>query len=146
MPILADDVEDRARQVLALTERLTVLIRAEQAEIERRDPPDAAMAEERARLANVYRQEMLQAAQDPQRFKGVSPAMKTRLQASTQAFLAALEAHADAVAALKDVSEGLVHAMAAELTRLRGGPSTYDAGGYRARSAAPVAVAVNRSA
>jgi len=146
MPILADHADDRAQQLLALTERLTTLVKAEHAAVEARREPDAAMAEERNRLANVYRQEMMQVSQDRLRLAGAQPALRAKLEHATKHFMDALDAHALAIAALKESSEGLVQPMATESARQTAGPQTYDGGGYRARSSAPIPVAVNRSA
>ena len=146
MPILADHADDRAQQLLALTERLTALVNAEHAAVEARREPDPTIAEERNRLANVYRQEMMQLSQDRLRLAGAQPALRAKLERATTIFMQALDRHALAIAALKEVSEGLVQAMATEIARQTAGPQTYDGGGYRARSSAPVPVAVNRSA
>lgn len=146
MPLLADDADDRGRQLLGLTERLTALVEAERAEIAARRPPDEAAAAERARLATVYRQEMAQIAQDRRRLAGLAPALSRQLEAATTTFMAALDAHARAVAALKDISEGLVQAIAAEVSRAQPRGSGYDAGGYRPREAGPIPVAVNQRA
>jgi hypothetical protein len=49
------------------------------------------------------------------------------------------------VGALKTVTEGLVEAIADEIARARQ-PSTYDNAGYRARSIATAAVAIDQRA
>ncbi|MBU6373955.1 MAG: flagellar basal-body protein FlbY [Alphaproteobacteria bacterium] len=146
MPLLADDADDRGRQLLGLTERLTLLVDAERAEIAGRRPPDETAAAERARLATIYRQEMAQIAQDRRRLAGLAPALSRQLEAATEKFMAALDAHANAVAALKEISEGLVHAIAAEVSRAQPRAAGYDAGGYRPRAAGPTPVAVNQRA
>jgi len=146
MPILADSPHDRAEQLLTLTQRLTVLLRAELAEIEAHREPDPAQADERARLANLYRQEMLLVTQDRSRLAGLAGGLRDRLEQATRAFTGVIEAHARAVAALKEISEGLVQVVAGEMARMQAGPARYDSGGYATRSSAPVAVAVNRSA
>lgn len=146
MPLLADNADDRGRQLLGLTERLTTLVEAERAEIAARRPPDEAAVAERARLATIYRQEMVQIAQDRRRLDGLGPALSRQLQNATATFMAALDSHARAVAALREISEGLVHAIAAEVSRAQPRSTGYDAGGYRPRDAGPVPLAVNQRA
>jgi hypothetical protein len=146
MALLADDGEDRARQLLTLTERLTALVKAECVEIEARRPPAPDIAEERQKLAGLYRMEMARIAEDRARIAGVSPTLRLALQRATTGLMATLDVHARMVGALKEVSEGLVQAIATEISRVQASTAGYDSGGYRARASGPSAVAVNRSA
>jgi hypothetical protein len=145
MPILADDSNDRAEQIQALTQRLTLLVQSECADIDARRPPAADAAEERQRLAGLYRQEMSRIAQDPSRLAGLRPPQRAALQHATRSLTQALEIHALKVGALKEVTEGLVEAIAQEVARAQR-PATYDNSGYRARGAATASVAVNQQA
>jgi len=146
MALLADDGEDRARQLLTLTERLTALVKAECVEIEARRPPAPGLAEERQKLAGLYRMEMARIAEDRTRIAGVSPALRLELERATTSLMATLDVHSRMVGALKEVTEGLVQAMATEISRVQASAAGYDSGGYRARATGPSAVAVNQSA
>jgi hypothetical protein len=148
MALLADNALDRAEQLLALTERLTHLVQLETDLIRARAPgPATEHAEEQARLTNLYRQEMSRIAQNKQLLEGLPSSVTAKLRAKTATLQDALATHALEVSALKQLSEGLFQAMAEEVSRTKSGPAGYNAGGgYRAASAAPVAIAVNRSA
>jgi hypothetical protein len=90
--------------------------------------------------------EMLRIAEDRARIAGVSPTLRSALQRATTGLMATLDVHARMVGALKEVSEGLVQAIATEISRVQASTAGYDSGGYRARASGPSAVAVNRSA
>lgn len=130
MALLADDAKDRAEQLLLVTERLTVLIEAETQRIEARQPPlDGPEAEEKTRLANAYRLELARVKHDRSLIEGAPPALLSQLRQSTVALHEKLAAHETALNAVKLVTEGLVHAMAEEAVRQRGGDANYGAKG-----------------
>lgn len=148
MPLLADNAADRAQQLLALTERLTGLIEADIVLLTAMKPPaDGPEADEKARLVNVYRHEMARIAHDPSLIAQAPAAARAALRTATATLNASLDRHMLAITAQKEVSEGLVQAIAEEVGRHRAGPPAYNAAGaYRGAAAAPTAVAVNRSA
>jgi len=147
MALLAEDGRDRASQMLALTERLCELIAGETVQIEARNPPTAsATLDEKARLANAYRLELARIRQDPQLLAGAPTDLIDALKARTLALHETLAAHEIALSAVKQISEGLVQAMAEEVARLRGGPGTYEAGGALTAKAGPTPVALDRRA
>jgi hypothetical protein len=130
MALLADDAKDRAEQLLLITERLTALIDAETQRIEAREPPlDGAEAEEKTRLANAYRLELARVKHDRSLIESAPPSLLTQLRESTIALHEKLAAHETALNAVKLVAEGLVHAMAEEVVRQRGGDTNYGAKG-----------------
>ena len=130
MALLADDAQDRVEQLLLISERLTALIDAETQRIEARQPPlDGAEAEEKTRLANAYRLELARVKQDRSLIEGAPPALLAQLRQSTAAMHEKLAAHETALNAVKVIAEGLVHAMAEEVVRQRGGDANYGASG-----------------
>ncbi len=149
MALLADHAADRAEQMLALTARLTTLLEAETRLIEARQPPlSGAEGDEKARLANLYRQELTRIAEDRELIRAAPARLIDRLRTETARFRIALKAHERALVGVKEVSEGLVKAIAEEIAKVRAGPRTYGAtGGYAAASTSSgAAVAVSKTA
>lgn len=147
MALLADDAKDRAEQLLLVTERLTALIELDTQRIEARQPPlDGAEAEEKTRLANAYRLELARIKQDRALIEGAPPALLAQLRQSTIVMHEKLAAHEIALAAVKLVAEGLVHAMAEEVVRQRGGDAHYGANGELVSTSVPGAAVLDRSA
>lgn len=149
MPLLADTPADRAEQMCALTERLIVLLDAETKLIEAQLPPLAGEeGDEKARLANLYRQEMARIAADRGLIRAAPAGTLARLRSLTTNFRTSLAAHERALIGVKEISEGLVKAIAEEVARVRGGAPGYGAtGGYAAASAnASAALAVRKTA
>jgi hypothetical protein len=145
---MTDAVAERAGQILALCERLTVLVEAELAAVRARAPvPETPEPDEKARLTTAYRQEMMRLKADPSVLAGLAPASKAKLKLAAQRLENAAAALLQEVAALKEIAEGLVQAVAEAVQAARRGPQTYTpAGGYAAARRAPTPVAVNRSA
>ena len=149
MALVAEDAADRAQQLVLLTERLTALIAQETALIDAREPPlSGPIGEEKARLANLSRQEMTRIAETPGLIQGAPARTLDLLRAATTKFRAALADHERALRAVKEVSEGLVRAIAEEIARVKGGPRGYGAtGAYAEASTAPAAaLALNKTA
>lgn len=142
MALLADDSAHRARQMIALTERLSALVEADIAAIDAHQPlPMGEIAEEKARLANAYRSEMALIERDPTRLAGLPVDLKAELRAATERFQALLDAYEAKLRIVKELSEGLVQALAEEVRRQRGAQAGYGAeGGYRDAAAAGVAI------
>ncbi len=147
MALLADDARDRAAQLLLITERLSALIAAETQRIEARLPPlEGAEAEEKTRLANAYRLELTRIKHDRSLIEGASPETLTKLRAATETLHVAMAAHETSLNAVKVISEGLVHAMAEEIARLRGGETGYQASGNLAAASGPMPTVIDKSA
>jgi hypothetical protein len=130
MALIADDAKDRAEQLLLITERLAALIVTETERIDARQPPlEGPDAEEKTRLANAYRLELARIKQDRSLIEGAPPALLAQLRQATAALHEKLAAHETALNAVKLVAVGLVHAMAEEVVRQRGGDARYSASG-----------------
>ena len=137
---------ERMQQLILLTERLTSLIAEQLRAFEARRPQDAALnAEETARLANLYRHESLKVKTNPTILDGAPPELKERLIVATRAFDAVLARHGRAVEAAKTITEGLIRAIAEEVSLQRNAVAGYGAKGLQAPKPA-TAVALNRRA
>jgi hypothetical protein len=149
MALIAEHPADRAEQLVMLTERLTALLARETDLILAHEPPlQGTDGEEKARLANLYRQEMTRISESRDLIRTAPASALDRLRAATVRFRAALAAHERALAAVKEVSEGIVRAIAEEVARVQAGPRGYGAsGGYNAAApGAAAALALNRTA
>jgi hypothetical protein len=149
MPLVADSPADRAGQMVLLTDHLTDLIARETALMQAREPPlSGAAGDEKARLANLYRQEMTRIGENPALLRGAPPAILDALRLATARFREALAAHERALIAIKEISEGIVRAIAEEVARQRGGPRSYARSGAYAKAAPSVtaALALNKTA
>lgn len=140
-----DLVEERAEQLEAMTRRLIGMVAAE-AEAVRAHRLSAANADwdEKERLVHAWRIEVSHIKADPSLLSGLSPTRKDRLRESSRELERVLSAHASALAASKDVTEGLVRSIATELAATRSAPAGYGrTGGINAgpnRQAAGLAV------
>lgn len=138
--------DDRVAQLTGLTERLTELLTAEAAAFEARRPHEAApMSEETARLANLYRHESARIKADPSLVADAPAAARRRLVRSTQSFETVLARHGRALAAAKQITEGIVQAIAEEVASVRDARSPYGANA-RAPAADASAITLNRRA
>ena len=147
MALMAKDPGDRAEQLIMITERLTALIELERERIEARLPPlEGEEAVERDRLTNAYRLELTRIKMEPELIQGAPLAALNRLKASTKALHEELARHEIALGAVKFVAEGLVQAMAEEITRQKISARGYGAGGGMAKSNSPNPVALDRLA
>lgn len=148
MSLHAIDAEDRATQMIQLTERLTDRLAGETLAFEAHRPQDAAAGiAETGRLANLYRHEAARIKLQPDMMRGATAETRKRLIRATEAFEAVLARHGRAVNAAQQISEGLVRAIAEEVARTRVAGAGYGPG---ARSAAApyasAAIALNRRA
>lgn len=147
MALIANDAQDRAEQLILLTERLTALVAEEARRINARLPPlDGAEGEEKNRLANAYRLELARIKQEPALIESASPALLQALRAKTAKLHETLAEHETALNAVKLITEGLVHAMAEEVARQRGGAVGYGAQGTMEAPSGPVPTVLDRSA
>lgn len=147
MALLADDAKDRAEQLVLVTVRLAALVAEDTRRIEARLPPlDGAEGDEKARLANTYRLELARIKHDRSLVEGAPPETLQRLRESTVVLHETLAAHEMALGAVKLVSEGLVHAMAEEISRQRNGEANYAPNGGLASSSTPTPTVIDRSA
>jgi hypothetical protein len=146
MGLDANGPAERMEQLVALTERLTALIAEQLRAFEAHRPQDAAInAEETAKLANLYRHESLRVKGDPALLEGAPTHLKEKLIAATRAFDAVLARHGRAVEAAKTITEGLIRAIAEEVSTQRGAVASYGPKAMQAPRSA-TAVALNRRA
>lgn len=147
MALIADDAADRAEQLLVITERLAAIVAEETRRIDAREPPlDGEAADEKQRLANAYRLELARIKADRSMIDAAPPALLAQLRTKTEALHAAFDRHELALNAVKMVTEGLVQAMAEEVTRQRLGGANYGAGGALEAPAGPSPAVIDRSA
>ncbi|KAF0172235.1 MAG: flagellar basal-body protein FlbY [Hyphomonadaceae bacterium] len=148
MALIADDAADRAEQILLLTDRLMVIVEAETAALAAGRPAraDAPESIELQRLANAYRLEMARIKDDPALISGAPRAVREQLQSVTAALQLRLDRYGLALGAAREVTEGLVRAMAEEVQRVRRGPQGYGAQGTYAEPVGTGAVALDRRA
>lgn len=148
MALIADDAADRVAQIHLLTDRLAALVERETAALSAGRPasPESADAAELQRLANAYRLEMARIKDDPSLVSGAPRADRERLQTATSALQVRLDAYAIALGAAREVTEGLVRAMAEEVQRVRRGPAGYGAQGGYVEPTGAAAVALDQRA
>lgn len=140
------DADERVEQLIILTERLTGMMRRESEAFEAHRPNDAlGGAAETSRLANLYRHESLKVRKDPGLISSASQRLRRKLIDATRAFDAALARHGRAVGAAKEITEGLVKAIAEEMAAQRAPGAGYGQGGQVNISAA-VPVTLNQRA
>ena len=147
MALSASDAPDRVEQLIILTERLTSLIASQALAFEERRPKDAAaLTDETARLANLYRHESARVRADVGLIDGAPPAMRAELVRATEAFDAVLARQGRALDAARTVTEGLVKCIAEEVAHQRKRTSVYGAGGLQSGGAPATAITLNKRA
>ncbi len=126
MALVANSPQDRVEQLTTLTRRLTDLIMRETELFTARRPLEAApFRDEKAKLANIYRQETMRITRDPGLIDGADADARAALKAAVAAFMEALETHAAALSALQDITEGLVHSIAQHVAETRQATALY---------------------
>ncbi|WP_443747291.1 flagellar basal-body protein FlbY [Asticcacaulis solisilvae] len=131
MPLSAQNSSDRARQLLALTERLTGRLTDEIGKLEAHRPQDLFEGiEETRNLSNLYRIESMRVKADPGLLKGITAQEKQALVKATETFNDTLAHYERAVNAAKTVTEGIVSAIADDMNTRRAGTMTYGARGH----------------
>jgi hypothetical protein len=147
MIVSPEDAAERVDQLITLTERLTKLVAEQSRAFEARRPQDAVVhVEETGRLANLYRHESARIRGNPSLIASASLAQRTRLRRATEAFDAVLARQARAVGAIKEVTEGLVRAIAEEVASQRHKGSSYGPGATQNAPAAATAITLNKRA
>lgn len=143
---MTDNAERNVRQLIQLTERITVQLAADAADFEARRPLKAAeRTAATAELANLYRHESARVKAEPQLIAGASEASRKALRQASEAFEAVLARHARALEAAKTVTEGVVRAIAEEVARTRSSGAGYGPGA-QAATAQATAITLNRRA
>ena len=132
MGLSAGDSSERARQLIALTQRLGERLKRETEILEAHRPQDLyAGIEETRQLSNLYRHESARIKADPSLLAGLAAADKAALRAATEVFQAQLKRYELAVNAAKTITEGIINAVAEDLNKRRSATATY---GPRART------------
>jgi hypothetical protein len=135
MAVVAGTSSERARQLIALTQRLSERLQRETALLEAHRPQDICEGiEETRKLSNLYRHESARIKADPSLLAGLTARETAALTAATEAFQAHLQRYELAVKAAKTVTEGIITAVAEDLNRQRSAAATY---GPRARTITP---------
>jgi hypothetical protein len=147
MTLAARDADDRAEQLLLLTKRMTDLIERETSLFRARRPLEAApFRDEKAKLANLYRQETSRIAREPALVAGARLETREALNEATRRLHAVLEEHRQALEALQEISEGLVKAIADYVAEVRAGDAAYGPAGARRADGAGSAITLDRTA
>lgn len=147
MALLADSPADRAEQLLLVTERLIELVVEETRRIDARETPlEGELAEEKQRLANAYRLELARIKDDKSLIEGAPAPLLAKLRERTAHLQEMLATHEIALAAVKLIAEGMVHAIAEEVARQQGGDAQYGAHGGLAAPAGPRPAVLDRQA
>ncbi|ACT58224.1 hypothetical protein [Hirschia baltica] len=130
MAIAARDGADRAEQLIALTERLSTLM-AEEIEAHKENRLDASSRDwaEKEKLAHAYRFEIASIRENPSLLAEASQGQKEELKTKVEAFGKLAERHAKALAASKEVTEGIVRAITEEVATSRAAPAGYGRAG-----------------
>ncbi len=147
MALAANDAEDRAEQLILLAKRLTDLIERETTLFKARRPLEAApFRDEKAKLANLYRQETSRIAREPSLVATASAETRTALGVAVRRLHAVLEDHRQALEALQEISEGLVKSIAGYVAEIRSHDAAYGPAGARRAPDAASAITLNRTA
>jgi len=147
MALIARDATDRAEQLTLLTKRLAELIERETTLFRARRPLEAApFRDEKAKLANIYRQETSRIAREPALVADAPENVRRALANETKALNIALVDHEAAIVALRDLTEGLVKSIADYVAEVRQGETGYGPTAKRRESSASTAITLNQSA
>ncbi|MCG8440267.1 MAG: flagellar basal body protein [Caulobacterales bacterium] len=148
MALVARDPDDRVEQLQTLTKRLAELVARETELFIARRPLEAApFRDEKAKLANIYRQETARIAKDPALVASADSEARARLAEETERLHIALDEHGRALATLQELTEGLVRAIADHVVETRQATSGYGpAAVARTSDAAASAITLDRSA
>ncbi len=130
MALAAHDANDRAQQMISLSNRLTGLLVKETELFLARTPQEAAgFAEEKGQLARIYRNETSRIARDPALLASADAALKSDLRAATIKFNTALESNHRATNSIRTITQGMVHSVATEVAKTRAAKTGYGANG-----------------
>ncbi len=132
MAIAARDLEDRLDQLIGLTRRLTDLMTTEiEALNARKLDASSADFQEKERLAHTYRMEMMDLAKNGDLLLQAPAQLRKTLFETTRRFQEVLAEHDRALTAMREISEGLVQAIAREVASETSGPRGYGARGQQ---------------
>ena len=147
MPLAADNPADRAEQLIALTERLTQLVEANSAHLEKRQAKEILNTQdESAKLSNLYAQEMELIKHNKNLLSGIDSGLKEKLKRSTEYFQDKLKEHELLLRRMRSVTEGLIKSVANELAARNETQKGYasDASLAKPRTAGPATLTLNK--
>jgi hypothetical protein len=122
--------DERAQELLAMTQRLAALVRAEIEALKARRLDGAnADWDEKERLAHAWRLQVSHIKAHPDALQGLGPDVKAALRQAAEDLEQSLETHGRSLAAMKEVTEGLVRSIAFEIASQRSAPAAYGRGG-----------------
>lgn len=131
--------DNRARDLVTLTTRLTGLVEREILLIAERKPHELVrLDDERTRLAALYAREMTTIRREGDTLKAMSPAIRMDLTTATERFRTVLDKHRMAVERVRRVTEGIVKAIAEDISARHQPPIGYGRG-LAPRRAQPLA-------
>lgn len=118
MPLAASTPTDRVEQLIILTERLTGLIERETDLLKERRPNEIAdFQDERSKLSNLYAQEMELIKGNKALIDGAPADLKQELKDRTGDFHSRLDEHKAYLTRIRSVTEGMVRAVADEISK-----------------------------
>jgi len=145
MPIAAKDNTDRVEQLIALTEKLLEMTETENRLLTERRPSEIAQSiADKGRLANLYTHEMSKLKRDPSLTKDVAPSLLQKLKDLTGRFRDQLKSQAGKVQTLREVTEGMIRAVAGHADEQRKPVTGYAKGGAFNRAKGPSTIALNQ--
>ncbi len=137
MALAAENANDRARQMITLSDRLSGLLARETELFLARTPQLVAkFSDEKSNLARIYRTEITRIGRDPSLLADADTQIKTDLRAATVKFNQALDANHSATNAIAKITEGMVKSVANEVASKRTAQSGYGANGNNVANAA----------
>ena len=126
MALSANNGSERARQLIILTRRLSERLDHETALLRAHRPQDLFDGIEETRaLSNLYRHESARVKADIGLLSGMTPQEQKDLREATSAFQTRLQSYEQAVNAAKTITEGIISAVAADLSAMRAQNMTY---------------------
>lgn len=147
MPLHVAGPADRVEQLIALTKRLTALVLREAELYAQRRPLDAAaQREEAAALSALYRQETARIDKDRSLIAEAPVARRIVLRQLTDEFHEALQAHERVLAALAELTGGMVRAVAEHVAAERAKDVGYGPGAAAALARSGAAITVSTTA
>ena len=118
MPLAANDPTDRIEQLIILTERLTSLIERETELLADHRPHEIQdFQDERAKLSNLYVQEMELIKRNKALIEGVPTVLSDELKEATATFQDRLGEHARVLSRVRTVTENMVKSIADEISK-----------------------------
>lgn len=134
---------ERARQLTALTERLTEIVSSEIEALQSRRPKDITeFEEEKTRLARIFATETQRLKSDPNLVRVIPREVLAALRQAAARFREVTARQEAMLLALKTVSERMIRDIASELNRMKAPERGYgrSASPYAAHPAAPFAL------